>query len=417
MKVIITNVVSLNGGDAAILTALVQLLKDTFGTDTQFLVMDSQPKIAARYYPEFTFRHRLHARLNQAPRIPKIGRLLHSINLSRLKKAAWGWRSSPRLASFLLSTREWEAFQEYASADLIISTGGTYLVENYDLQPSLLEYEIILLLGRPLIFFTQSLGPFSDPDHRQRLKSIFEQARLILVRDRKSLTHLQDLRLKQAPVRITADAAFALNPPAIARTEKKSAPMKIVLSVRSWPYFKTLPPHEGMARYQLSVREAIIYLVEKYQAKITFLSTCQGIPEYWMNDSKIAWEIQKTLPPAIAACVTLDEKFHRPEELIKILREQDFAISTRMHMTILSLMAGTPVLPIAYEFKTQELFDQLGQSDLPLDIESLSPDRLKQSIDDFICGLAEYRKSVFPMVTKLHQEARQASQWIRKVSL
>lgn len=31
-----------------------------------------------------------------------------------------------------------------------------------------------------------------------------------------------------------------------------------------------------------------------------------------------------------------------------------------MHMAILALTSGTPVFPITYEFKTQELFNRLG---------------------------------------------------------
>ena len=42
----------------------------------------------------------------------------------------------------------------------------------------------------------------------------------------------------------------------------------------------------------------------------------------------------------------------------------DFVVATRMHMMILSLCVGTPVLPIAYEFKTKELAARLGIADV-----------------------------------------------------
>lgn len=56
------------------------------------------------------------------------------------------------------------------------------------------------------------------------------------------------------------------------------------------------------------------------------------------------------------------------------LQDFDLCIGTRMHMCILSLISGTPVLPIAYEFKTQELFGEIGLKEWVTDIEVIEPD-------------------------------------------
>jgi colanic acid/amylovoran biosynthesis protein len=43
-----------------------------------------------------------------------------------------------------------------------------------------------------------------------------------------------------------------------------------------------------------------------------------------------------------------------------------------MHAAILALCAGTPVVPISYEFKTKELFGSLGLPELVIDIEEVT---------------------------------------------
>ena len=52
MKVLITNTVVLNGGDAAILLALERHVRAVFGAGVEIVVADTQPELARRYYPD-----------------------------------------------------------------------------------------------------------------------------------------------------------------------------------------------------------------------------------------------------------------------------------------------------------------------------------------------------------------------------
>src|SRR3546814_6657409 len=58
--------------------------------------------------------------------------------------------------------------------------------------------------------------------------------------------------------------------------------------------------------------------------------------------------------------VRVDDRFHTPEALRDRYAGYDMVVATRMHAAILALCAGTPVMPLAYEFKTAELFGRLG---------------------------------------------------------
>jgi colanic acid/amylovoran biosynthesis protein len=63
-----------------------------------------------------------------------------------------------------------------------------------------------------------------------------------------------------------------------------------------------------------------------------------------------------------------------------------------MHMMILSLCVGTPVLPIAYEFKTKELAARVGLSEVLLDIDTVTGDEAFARLERFSRGLDAYRR-------------------------
>ena len=147
-------------------------------------------------------------------------------------------------------------------------------------------------------------------------------------------------------------------------------------------------------------------------AEIVFLSTCQGIPKYLYDDSLIADRICERLEPDVLRAVRVDHDFHTPAALMTALRDFDFAISTRMHMAILGLCAGLPVLPIAYEFKTTELYKALGQEQWVTDISAIEREAFVALALRFCDGLAPFRQTVVPLVLEQAASARSAGRLI-----
>lgn len=419
MKILITNTVALNGGDAAILEAVRELLLDAFGTRVTLLVYDSHPEAAARYYPHMTFRPTMFADIARRVRPGPLRSRRRRFALARVKLAArclsrrWG-----PLARVLAGSAFYPALTEYASADLILSTGGTYLVETYALEPRLFEFELALLMSKPLVLFTQSLGPFRQPLNRARLARIFEQAALILVRDEASRRHLEDLGVRHRRIQIAGDAAFVLgDPERIARAQRRpDAPRpvrSVAISVRFWEHFHHLGADAGMERYRRAIRAVTVHLVRKHMAHVTFLSTCQGIPEYWTDDSRTADEIVRGLPPDVAGAVAVDRAFHTPVALREFAGACDLLIATRLHMAILALGAGTPVLPIAYEFKTTELFTRLGCAHWVSPIDDITPDGLIATVDSFLEALPALHEPLFRAVERERRSAVDSARWVR----
>ncbi|MGL5832075.1 MAG: polysaccharide pyruvyl transferase family protein, partial [Waterburya sp.] len=215
---------------------------------------------------------------------------------------------------------------------------------------------------------------------------------------------------EQSKISVVADAAFALanweTLEAAKNVQNTVSPRKIAISVRDWRYFKTVDPEVGIARYIEALVVLTTHLVEKYQAQITYISSCQGIPEYWKDDSEFALNITSQLAPEITPFVIVNRDFHDPETLVQLISEYDLVIATRLHMAILSLGTGVPVFPIIYEFKTEELFTKIGQQSWMIDIEEMDATILIERVDSLINALPQVRQQLF---TKIQQE--RASAW------
>lgn len=405
MKILITNIVTLNAGDAAILHAMMNVLRAAFGDTTEFVIYDKHGDAPRRYYPNQVFRKLVY--LTRETNLAQLPKALHRLDQLRFRLGLWGMKHGIQIVQQLFLHRvERRDLTEYKTADLIVSSGGTYLVEQYSLAARIFDYQLSLYLEKPLVFYTQSLGPFSNEANREALLPIFEKSVAILVRDKQSLRNLQDLGVKKDNVHLAADAAFALSDNVALESakrhgERQSKHLRVAISVREWLHFKTIvDPLQGMDRYKKALCALSEYLVEKHNAEITYLSTCQGMPEYWTDDSKLAQSIVDLLPDNIRTSVSVDSSFHNPLVLAQKLKDYDLVIATRMHMAILALAGGTPVVPIAYEFKMKELFERLGQECWVLDIETISGDALITNVNEFLEALPQIRETLFTAVQR-----------------
>lgn len=415
----------LNTGDAAILEAEVELLTDAFSdfSRIEYRVHALDAEASLRYYPDFLFTQAL---FKEPSTIRKSSELLrgakrrlsrHRLYLARRILFSRLWR----LAKWFFIGDEWKAAMEIVNADLVVSTGGTYLVPHYNFEAQLFSYEIAMQAGAPLAFFTQSLGPFAKKDIKQRIFKVFDYSIAILVRDEKSKLHLRELCVSQDKVSVLPDAAFALQDPTLQLTSSqkrlrwlRTASLKLSVSVREWSHFKTRNVDYGLQRYFETVAKLIEKICAEYHATVTFISTCQGRPEYQFDDSIIAERIVEFLPQSLRGQVQIDRHAYNPRELQLRLSQFDFAIATRMHMAILSLNSGVPVLGVAYEFKMAELFHELGCEDFLMDIENVDPESAVEQLKFLLSDLPGCYQRIVREVRRLQLASARSSELIRR---
>lgn len=406
---------ALNTGDGAILLGLVKVLRSAFGESSDIVVLDRYGSVPQRYYPELTFRQAYAG----TSLLARAAQRLDFFNLVPALLHSAGSRAEQRtLAVWLLPRALRQNLDEFRSADLIVSAGGTYLVEHYRLELNLLQLSLAVSTGKATVMFTQSLGPFRRAPAREWVRHLFPRIDRILLRDRRSLENLVEAGVPIDNARLAPDAAFALAD-VDALTDALAKPMerrrRAAISVRSWSFPGNPTPGEADDRYRAAIAEIAVWLVRHEQMQVTFISTCQGVPEYGFDDSAVARDILSLLPQDVARSVVIDSGFHRPEALRAILKDFDFVIATRMHVAILALCSGTPVLPIAYEFKTKELFDSLGLGEWVLDIDRLDPAASTGIIEQFLAAAEDIRRTMIPRVIERYNGAMAVAGVLREI--
>lgn len=412
MKINITNIVALNGGDTAILYGMVKALKLAFGPETRFTIYARDPDVCNELYPDLEFRETLGFSANNHYfyGVRYLGRVFAILRKYRYLIAAWGMGKKLFFFRWLLSKDDRESMMDYLSADLILSTGGTYLIEEYGITSQIIDYRISLLLNRPLAFYTQSLGPYDSPQNIKWMKSILPKLKMILLRDEKSYKNILALKLPELPVHITADAAFALMPEGQQITNENNtnrSSLKIAVSVREWKHFKSKTNEQGALDYRKSLAYTLTELAKK-NTQITFISTCQGVAEY-TDDSIEADLVLNYIPQEYRSNIHITRDYIPFDKICKQLEDFDFLIGTRLHMTILSLISNTPVLPIAYEMKMKELFSKINLNEWVIDIETITPEEMNSKVNLFIQEYPEIKSKLSSKIIELKNEAINAA--------
>ncbi|MEM0961436.1 MAG: polysaccharide pyruvyl transferase family protein [Bacteroidota bacterium] len=404
------NAVLGNGGDAAILFGIERAIREAIGP-FDMTVFETQPEIMAPAYPELDVVEGLSSVAWPQIATGLLARARRAFRWAerppRLRLAARAQRSGRDGLAAVVAGDGAHSLRALADVDAVVSTGGTYLVPAYWLGPRLLEFDLVRALGQPYALYTQSVGPYDERSPRARLRGIFEDARIVLLRDERSRRELDELA-PAAKTAVRADAAFALADAgrlATATGRTWPAQPSVAVSVRDWPHFDDVTAEEGMARFRAAVAGAVERLVTAHSARVRFLSTCQGRLGYRYDDSAVALAIWESLPAGVRAHVEVDCQPHTPLEVRDAYACCDLVLATRMHAAILSLAGGTPVLPVTYEFKTDELAAALGISDWTANIATATPGSLADRVDHVIATVADRRQALFDGVDAMRANA------------
>jgi colanic acid/amylovoran biosynthesis protein len=415
-RVALLNTVVLNGGDAAIATAIVGSLREAFGEDVRVEAFDGSPD-ARDYHPDLALRTDPFVFITRRPH-PLWRKLGKTFNETRILLAAACMARGLPLLPGMLTANERASLEAMAAADLAVSTGGTYLVEHYSQRGRLLNFKLARIFDLPLVLYTQSIGRFSDAEVRGALAEQLQRASLVLLRDPASLENLRANGVTRPRAEVVPDSVFAIaRPEDLEAARSRRLPeqgIEVVVSVRKWSRFGERGADEGMELYLESVRQMIRELVDTRDARVTLLSTCQGIPEYWTDDSEVAVALVDGLEEPYRSRCTVDRSFHTLAQIERAYAQADLVVATRMHAAIIALSMGTPVAPIEYEFKTRELFVGLGLERWVHDIATITPEGAVARLRGMLAELEDERGAMLDGVERMRAGAAGAAELLRE---
>ncbi len=248
-----------------------------------------------------------------------------------------------------------------ASADVVLSQGGGFAMEQYDPWERLRAWELVVERGLPLAFCAQSVSSFSRPRERAILRRVYESAVAIGLRETDSVANVADLGAPAGRVVLGADEAFSLLPPQPAPTGARSG-LACVLSEHPWLRADGAgeQPGESFDALRGLVQELIRLGNGEH---VTLLSTQQGLGSLGRgleDDGEIADRIVASLPRRHARRIRRVPGYLAPRTCARLISDHRGLVSMRMHPAIFGLCTGVPTVLLNGAFKATAMFAMLG---------------------------------------------------------
>lgn len=246
----------------------------------------------------------------------------------------------------------WTIIKKIRAADLLISGGGS-LLQNVTSRRSLYYYLGIIFLakifGCKVMLYAQGIGPIKGALAKWLMNFILNRVDLITVRDHGSLEELERLKITRPKIFCTADPVLAIKPVSLdagkkilARHALKKSGRLIGVSVRRWIDWQNC---------QSALAQALDKLADEAGAQIIF------IPMQFPNDIKAAESIAALMKNPAAV---LDEEFSTAE-ILSLVGNMDVLIAIRLHALIFAGVMSVPMLGISYDPKIDRFLDSIGE--------------------------------------------------------
>lgn len=388
MKILLTHAYGRdNKGDAAIISVLLQQLNNAFPSsnitisiyddDTKYKNFDGFKVISnSMFISIYRFRNLL----------LKVFFTLYiefSLLLWSLLYRLFGYS-----ITFVLPKSTRNIAHEYLESDLFVTAGGGYLrakkgiEENINILLLLNPIIIGILLRKPIILYSQSIGPFATPFQGWIIRVVLNKTQLIFVREDHTMVTLKTIGVKANLVIRTIDAGFLFDSNKefqlsdfIENTEILKSKTLIGITVRKWLN------QESQEKFEKAISFFIDKITSFESVDIIF------IPQV---TSTIHNDDDRNVANRIVSLVTNKQHVINCTEaydhykLKRLYSCLDFLVGTRFHSVIFSLTSYVPALAIEYEYKTGGIMKDLDLSEWVIPIEQVTVDNLYEKFQQLL---------------------------------
>jgi len=308
------------------------------------------------------------------------------------------------------------------NSNFVVSTGGGPFYSNRRTAPGLTFYQNILnvrlaqALGKPVVFFPQSFGPFlSSPARRAVLRLLGHRWTVrIFVRESSSGDQIggfvpDSVRKK---IEICPDMTLWLRPgdreaddPALAGLPR---PL-LLLTVRDWdfPEAGMLEEREALKRrYLRAVADAACRFVSRTGGSLAVVPHTRGPGDF--EDDRIVsgrlWASLKDALPRTRSRLVVFPGYTPPTRFLGLYASADLVLATRTHSAVFALLSGTPAVSIHYQPKGSGIMGMLGLGEYSFPISGLNPDSLAEAMDSVLNRRTEIRPRLAERFASLRSE-------------
>lgn len=267
-----------------------------------------------------------------------------------------------------IDRRDMTAFKRALdAADALVFPGGSIFQDASSVKSALFYGQLVKLAkakGKKVIFLGQGVGPLTSFLGKRAAAAAFNSAEVIAVRDPGSMAALQELGVKR-PIKVTADQAFLLPPPAESDSAGFSVgTMKAVgISVR---------PHGKKDEVKALFGE-FARLLFNAQIMPVFIEMDRA------HDGPLILDISKSQGGKIPDM----RKLSTPMQAQQRMSRLEAVVAMRLHAGILAATVGVPPFMVSYDPKVTAFAKLLDLQTAP-SMVGLTPQRLFESFMQFM---------------------------------
>lgn len=251
--------------------------------------------------------------------------------------------------------------KKLCEVDIFISTDGDVLGEDYGFLPlvwRLYYLSLGLIMKKPVLIYSEGLGPFNSRIAKIAAKIFFKKCVYISVRDEISLKNILDLGITNPPVvDLVADSAFLLEKSTEARLNYKRDGKKLIgvaVSKLAAQYGFSYKGDSSYKSFVIFMAEVIDWLIDYHSSEVILIP---HVVQVGRNDYETAEDIIRLVKNKKR--IRIVEKDLTASELKAVISYCDLVIASRMHASIAALSTGVPVVGIAYSHKMNGIFRSL----------------------------------------------------------
>ena len=376
-KILVTNTnCSWNRGSAAQVISTSEILK-TYIPDVSFTLISYCPELDTRQSTKYNYNLKVVGYFSETP-CKRLVFLYHKFS-ALFRCVLYTIQHKIGLSANSLLNEKY--LREYIDSDVIINLSGDSYSDGKGGNAAWNSLEVLIgiLLKKPIVFFSQSIGPFKKLT-MPLAKFCLNKANLIIVREEITKNYLEEIGIK-SPIYLTADCAFILEPAHYERVENILRKENISIKRRLIGISANVMLDDKENKYANSMAQLIDYAIEKLNAQVIFVPHVLSMGAGGRIDDRVMGEkIYKLIKNK--ENVNLIKEEYSPEELKGIIGLCDIFIGGRMHANIAAISSCIPTIATAWSHKYYGIMRTVGQGKYVCDFKTMNFEELKSKIDD-----------------------------------
>src|SRR5580698_9288890 len=279
---------------------------------------------------------------------------------------------------------------------------------------------LIILLGKKLILFPQTFGPFKGSFARRIARYIISHSEFVYLRDKKSIDDARKLlpASQASKVKFCFDVGFLLKPEAkpnydnswIAAAKANNRPL-VGFNVSGLLYSGgyTGKNEFGLkADYRALVENMIDFFIREKSAAVALVSHVQsenlgGGPGE--GDDAVCREIFTRLQSKYPGQIFFAGADFTSSQVKHVIAQCDFFTGSRMHACIAALSQGVPAVAISYSDKFVGVLETIGMTEAVADPRKLDENQILNIIGEAFDRRESSRRHLLTVIPEVQTKA------------